>query len=221
MEFEDACQYEMPFEYVAAVVKPKRINNRVKRRATYWWQYGAPAPQLRQALQGLDRFIATPGVSKHRVFVWVDAGTVCNNAIFVFASDDDYFFGVLHSRIHELWARSKGTQLREVESGFRYTPTTCFQTFPFPRPDDTQREAIAAAAKTLHERRQNRLRNDSQLTMTNLYNTNPTWLRTAHAALDHAVAAAYGWKSNLSDQDILANLLALNAQRHAQEQPNP
>ena len=48
--------------------------------------------------------------------------------------DDDYTFGVLHPGVHELWARGTGTQLREVESGFRFTPTTTFETFPFPRP---------------------------------------------------------------------------------------
>ena len=230
MEFEDACQYEMPFEHVAAVVKPQRINNRIRRRAKYWWQYGAPATQLRQALQGLNRFIATPGVSKHRIFVWVDAGTVCNNAIFVFARDDDYFFGVLHSRYHRVWALELGTQL---ESRPRYTPTTCFQTFPFPCPDAVQREAIAAAANELDRLRNNWLNpaetdllgkpvvtetERRKLTLTNLYNANPTWLRKAHTDLDRSVAAAYGWEPDLSDQDILANLLALNARRHAQEQ---
>ena len=235
MEFEDACQYEMPFGHVEDVVKPQRINNRLRRRAEYWWQYGAPATQMRQALQGLSRYIATPRVSKHRLFVWVDAEIMCNDSTDVFASADDYFFGVLHSRIHELWARSKGTQLREVESGFRYTPTTCFETFPFPHPDDAQRAAIAAAAQNLDRLRDNWL-NPAEIdllgkpvvteterrrrTLTNLYNANPAWLQNAHAALDHAVAHAYGWQPDLSDQQILANLLALNAHRHAQEQAN-
>ena len=62
---------------------------------------------------------------------------------------DDYSFGVLHSRLHEVWARSQGTQVRERESGFRYTPTTCFETFPFPEPTDDQKAAIAEAAKQL------------------------------------------------------------------------
>jgi hypothetical protein len=54
-----------------------------------------------------------------------------------------------------MWARSQGTQLRERESGFRYTPTTCFETFPFPEPTDERREAIAAAARELDELRNN------------------------------------------------------------------
>jgi hypothetical protein len=66
-----------------------------------------------------------------------------------FARSDDYFFGVVHSRPHEVWARAQGTQVRERESGFRYTPTTCFETFPFPEPTDAQREAVAEAARKL------------------------------------------------------------------------
>lgn len=56
------------------------------------------------------------------------------NLLVVIAREDDYFFGVLHSRVHELWARAQGTQLREAESGQRYTPTITFETFPFPWP---------------------------------------------------------------------------------------
>ncbi len=233
MEFDDACQYEMPFGHVEDAVRPQRINNRIRRRAEYWWQYGAPATQMRQALQGLSRYIATPRISKHRLFVWVDAEIMCNDSTDVFASDDDYFFGILHSQYHRVWASELGTQLEDRP---RYTPTTCFETFPFPRPDDAQRAAIAAAARRLNELRDNWLNpaetdllgnpvvaetERRRLTLTNLYNANPPWLQHAHANLDHAVARAYGWKSNLSDQDILANLLALNARRHAQEQANP
>ena len=82
---------------------------------------------------------------------------LCNQQTLVFARADDYFFGVLHSRIHEVWARRMGTQLREVESGFRYTPTTTFETFPFPWPpgqgpaDDPRVQAIAQAAQDLRK----------------------------------------------------------------------
>ena len=106
-----------------------------------------------------------------------------------------------------------GTQLREVESGFRYTPTTCFETFPFPNPTDPQLAAIAEAARALNERRENVLKGDPKETLTNLYNKRPTWLANAHATLDAAVADAYGWLSDLTDATILERLLALNLQR--------
>jgi hypothetical protein len=82
-----------------------------------------------------------------------------DHAVFVFTRDDDYFFGVLQSHQHEVWARAQGTQLREVESGFRYTPTSTFETFFFPWPpghepqDSPPVEAIAEAARELVEKR--------------------------------------------------------------------
>jgi hypothetical protein len=113
-----------------------------------------------------------------------------------------------------------GTQLREVESGFRYTPTTCFETFPFPHPTDTQRDAIAEAARDLDRLRNGWLNppglSDADLakrTLTNLYNARPTWLAQAHERLDAAVLAAYGWPSDLPDEELLARLLALNLAR--------
>jgi hypothetical protein len=78
-----------------------------------------------------------------------------DSAVVGFARADDYAFGVLHSRPHEVWARAQGTQVRERESGFRYTPTTCFETFPLPEPTEGQREAIAQAAKRLDDLRSN------------------------------------------------------------------
>jgi hypothetical protein len=111
-------------------------------------------------------------------------------------------------------------QLREVESGFRYTPTTCFETFPFPHPTAEQREAIAAAARELVRLRDGWLNPPglapeelSKRTLTNLYNTRPAWLEHAHAALDRAVVAAYGWPADLPVEDLLARLLALNLER--------
>jgi type II restriction/modification system DNA methylase subunit YeeA len=180
---------------------------------------------MRRALSGLSRFIATPALSKHRIFVWAEPRTLCNQQTLVFARDDDYFFGVLHSRVHEIWARGTGTQLREVSSGFRYTPTTCFETFPFPQPTAEQKEAIAAAAKELNSLREEWLNpapvdglplSKEELkkrTLTNLYNQRPTWLVNAHAALDTSVLAAYGWPPDIDNGDILSRLLALNLKR--------
>jgi hypothetical protein len=172
---------------------------------------------------GLDRYIATPITAKHRLFVWVQADTLPDHQLIVFARDDDYTFGVLHSRAHELWARATGTQLREAESGFRYTPTSTFGTFPFPRPSDEQRDAIASAARELVRLRDGWLSPPGlepaaleKRTLTNLYNERPAWLAHAHAALDAAVFAAYDWPAELLDEEILARLLALNLARAAE-----
>ena len=209
----DAALYEAPFEYVLANVKPGRDNNRDARFRNYWWLHGRPRIEMRQALAGLPRYIGTSMVSRHRMFSYIDGDVLPDATIIVFARDDDYFFGVLHSRIHEVWARAMGTQLREAESGIRYTPTTCFETFPFPEPDDAQRAAVADAAARLNELRQQRLKGDAKITLTGLYNRRPAWLANAHAALDAAVAAAYGWPAALPDAEILERLLALNLER--------
>jgi len=226
MPIEDASQYHAPFEYVKEHVYPIRSKNRRRAYAEKWWQYAEARPGMRQALGGLSRFVATPGVSKHRVFVWVDSKILCNQGTLVFARYDDYFFGVLHSKVHELWARRQGTQLREAESGFRYTPTTCFETFPFPWPpgnkpiDDPNVQAIAVAAKDLVEKRDRWLNPEGmeenelkKRTLTNLYNQRPTWLDLAHKKLDDAVLDAYAWPHDLTNDDILEHLLALNLER--------
>jgi hypothetical protein len=124
-----------------------------------------------------------------------------------------------------------GTQLREAESGYRYTPTTTFETFPFPwapsqePKDDSSVKAIAQAAKELVEQRDRWLNAEGlseaekkKRTLTNLYNQRPTWLDLAHKKLDEAVSAAYGWKSTLTDEEILEKLLALNLERANKKQ---
>jgi hypothetical protein len=222
----DAALYEMPFEFVKKHVYPVRSKNRRAAYAEKWWQYAEARPGMRDALKGKDRYIATPRVAKHRVFVWIQAKVLANDGTAVIAREDDYFFGVLHSRAHELWARATGTQLREAESGFRYTPTTTFETFPFPWPpgketeDDPRVQAITEAAKELVQLRDAWLNppgaSEADLkkrTLTNLYNARPTWLDNVHRNLDTAVFAAYGWPADLSDDDILARLLALNLER--------
>jgi hypothetical protein len=226
MSEEQAAFYEVPFEYVKKNVLPLRLERRDDFRGN-WWQFARPRPEMRNALRGKTRFIATPRHSKHRVFVWAPAAVLCNDSTIVFARDDDYFIGILHSRPHELWARATGTQLREVTSGFRYTPTTCFETFPFPQPTEIQKGGIAEVAAELNRLREGWLNPDTSTgmlsekelkarTLTNLYNQRPTWLVNAHRTLDAAVFAAYGWPEppdQLSDAEILARLLKLNLER--------
>lgn len=219
----EAQQYELPYAHVLEHVKPIRQGNRMKKRETHWWIHGDAAPRIRDALAPLSRFIVTPRVAKHRLFVWITHPTIPDCQLIVFAREDDYFFGVLHSRIHEIWALRMGTSLEDRP---RYTPTTSFETFPLPYPpgqepaDDPRVAAIGAAAAALHAWREAWLNPPDlpasalkQRTLTNLYNARPDDLVALHAALDAAVAAAYGWELPLSDEEILTRLLALNAAR--------
>lgn len=224
----EAALFETPFEYVKRVVRPTRINNKMKWRAENWWLHGYPATTMRQKLMPLERYIATPKVSKHRFFVWLTSDMLPSNLVIAIASDDDCVFGVLSSWIHELWARSVGSQLRESDSGGTYTPTTCFETFPFPHPTDDQEAEIAESARELNVLREGWLNpvdvagnpvlfgtNLRRRTLTNLYNEyeHHTWLVNAHDRLNAAVAAAYGWDTGISDEQVLERLLALNLER--------
>jgi len=146
---EYAAHYEQPFEYLMKTVKPEREKNRREAYKNRWWIYAEARPSMREALGKLDRYLATSMVAKHRIFAWLQSVSLPANVVIVFGRDDDYFFGVLHSRSHAVWSIIQGTQLREQESGSRYTPTTCFETFPFPIPSAEQEAAIAAAAKEL------------------------------------------------------------------------
>ena len=222
MPMERASLYESPFEYVNKNIRSLRLKNRDLRFRTYWWRLGRSRVQFRETVKSLDRYIATPRVSKHRLFVWVSSDVLPDSAVVAVARSDDYTFGVLHSRIHELWARSLGTQLREVESGFRYTPTSTFETFPFPEPTPEQKDKIADAAQRLDALRQGWLNpppdsiGPTQLkrrTLTNLYNDLPVWLELSHKSLDAVVFAAYGWPPDLTDGEIVSRLLGLNLGR--------
>ncbi len=155
----DAALYETPFEYVVQHVKPEREKNNREAYRKYWWRHAEARPGMRAALKGLPRYIATPHVSKHRIFVWVDAAVLPDQMLIVTTRSDDTTFGILHSRFHELWSLRMGTSLEDRP---RYTPTTTFETFPFPEgltPHDTltgrNAEAIAEAARKLNLLRDN------------------------------------------------------------------
>lgn len=313
MTEQEAAFYEAPFAHITHFVKPVRLQNNDRIRRTFWWRFGRNGEQLRAALKPLPRYINTPRVAKYRLFVWQQSPAIPDTATVAIARADDTTLGILHSRFHELWALRLGTSLEDRP---RYTPTTCFETFPFPdglTPLDTAHQrtealacgalipadlsadlpadlcassstvaqkskrkppstpvqqapaaiktiplrdaavAIAKAAHRLDTLRRNWLNPPEwtvrvpevvplgmdkspypdrieprpglseadakalqNRTLTNLYNQRPAWLAQAHAQLDAAVAAAYGWtdyNAGMPDEEILRRLLALNLQR--------
>ena len=131
MSVGDAALYEEPFRWVQERVRPVRQQNRREAYREYWWRHIEPRQGMWQALDGLSRYIATPCVSKHRLFAWYDRRICPDHALIVFARDDDTTFGILHSRFHEVWSLRLGTWLGKGNDP-RYTPTTTFETFPFP-----------------------------------------------------------------------------------------
>ncbi len=151
-----AMSYEKPFQHVEQVVKPVRETNRVKSLRERWWIHARPRYAMRKATNPLERYIVTPEVTKYRIYVWIDKSTVPDHTLHTIAREDDYFFGVLHSFFHEIWALRMGSTLGPTP---RYNSSRTFETFPFPRSpghEDTAHPAhaaISAAAAQLHEER--------------------------------------------------------------------
>ena len=161
MSEAQAALYEAPFGYVSERVKPFRQGNREKESREFWFRHWNPRPAMWSALTGLSRYIATPTVAKHRLFVWCDARICPDHQLIVVARDDDTTFGILHSRFHEIWSLRLGTSLEDRP---RYTPSATFGTFPFPpglTPDipaskyasDPRSKAVALEARRLVEMR--------------------------------------------------------------------
>ncbi|MFN8894193.1 MAG: class I SAM-dependent DNA methyltransferase [Betaproteobacteria bacterium] len=139
----EAAMFELPFSHVVMHVKPFRDANRDRSRRENWWLHGRTGDDLRAATKPLSRVIVTPRVAKFRTFVWMHPRVYVDDATALFARADDTTFGLLHSRLHELWSLRMCTWMGKGNDP-RYTPTTCFETFPFP--------AGLTPADTAHQR---------------------------------------------------------------------
>src|SRR5690606_7673283 len=124
MTVEEAANYEAPFEHVTIHVKPERMKNRRDYVRELWWRHRGAWPVLRQGIAPLPRFAAIPHVAKHFMVAWLTRPLLPDHQLIAVFTDSDVIFGIVHSSVHELWARRAGSQLREAESGFRYTPRT-------------------------------------------------------------------------------------------------
>ncbi len=129
MSEAEAAFYAAPFGHVAEHVKPVRANNKRESYARNWWRHVEARPAMNMALAKLPRFMVTPTVAKYRLFAWMHPPTLPDHQLIAVARDDDTTFGILHSRFHEIWALRMGTALEDRP---RYTPSTTFETFPFP-----------------------------------------------------------------------------------------
>ncbi len=127
----EAAQYELPFEHARANVYEARQKTRQKRSKERWWVYERYRREMREAVSGLSRYIATPRVSKHRLYRWYPNVVLPDARLYVIARDDDVTFGILHSRIHEVWALANSSR-HGVGNDPTYNATSCFENFPFP-----------------------------------------------------------------------------------------
>jgi len=166
---QDASLFELPYHFLEQAYEVYAESSKLKKRKITvrpdWWIHRRTGAALRKAIKNLRRFIVTPRVGKHRVFIWLEEGSIPDSATFAIARDDDTSFGILHSTFHELWSLRMGTFLG-VGNDPRYTPSTTFETFPFPEgltpnipaadyADDPRAIAIATAAARLNELREN------------------------------------------------------------------
>ena len=217
MSHKDAIDYYGPYEYLH---KKMGIDDD---SPSDWWRFLRPRPEMREALRGLERYIATPRVGNHRIFDWVDASTLPDNALVVFASDDDLMLGVLQSRVHTVWTLATCSHLANVP---RYTHRRCFGTFPLPQEAtedakesvrDATRKLLAVRAEWKRSTRESTKPDETKVTgLSALYREMPPRLQERHAELDAAVFAAYGWDekpATMPEDVVLARLLELNLAR--------
>ena len=145
-DMDSACLFEVPFNFVVQHIKPERENNNRAVRAKYWWRLAETMPAMRRATEHIGRFIATPRVAKYRIFVWRPAIFLPDDRLAIIARADDSTFGILSSRIHELWSLAQAS-MHGVGNDPTYNAKSCFETFPFPAgltPADTAHQRVEA-----------------------------------------------------------------------------
>lgn len=232
---EKASEYVQPFQRVIETVKPEREINRDKQRRQYWWRFGRSNQQMRLSLVNLSRYIATAETAKHRIFTFLEGDIIPDNMLIAIALSDAYFLGILSSRIHVSWSLLAGGTLEDRP---RYNKTRCFDPFPFPDPTPEHKQKIRDLGERLDAHRKKVQADHSDITITGMYNLleklragEPftdkdrdyndralvSTLKQIHDELDLAVLDAYGWPHTVTDEQILANLVALNAQRAEEE----
>ncbi len=225
------------YQWILTRVKPVRDQDRRDRHRKFWWIFGEPRKTFRPALAGLTRYLVTPMVAKHRLFTFLSTDILPDQKLIAVASDDAYYLGILSSKFHLSWSLAVCSYIG-VGNDPTYNKSLCFDSFPFPAATTAQQARIRDLGEKLDVHRKARQELYPELTMTGMYNVLEalragreltakekiiheqglvTVLRELHDELDAAVAEAYGWPVDLPDEEILARLVALNAERVEEE----
>ena len=234
-EAEVRSRYPAVYQHVLDNVKPERDQNNRDSYKRNWWVHGEPRKDMRPALEGLPRYVATVETAKHRVFQFLDADILPDNKLIILALAQADQFAILSSRHHAVWSLAQGTLLEDRPV---YPKTKCFDPFPFPETTEAQKTRLRALGEDLDAHRKARQAEHPKLTLTGMYNVLEKLragqriegrdrevydqgligiLRDLHDQIDAAVAEAYGWPATLSDDEILQNLVTLNRTRAAEE----
>jgi SAM-dependent methyltransferase len=208
MLIEAASEYELPFIHIKTFVKPEREENRIEILRERWWQFKRTNQSLREAIKDLDFYFMIPRVSKWAIPIVASKSWLPGEKSISFASKDFYILGLVTSGLHRLWMNSQKSTLK---GDIAYTPTTCFETFPFPQtPTPAIVQQIRDKALELHQYRSDQME-QKQWGITKLYNAYfnepASQLYKLHKQLDALVLQAYGFSP---DNDLLEKLLALN-----------
>jgi len=202
-----------------------------------YWQYGEKRPALYSTLNGLTKALVVPLHSKYFVVDWQPSTIVFSHGLAVIIQSENSVFASLQNTFHEEWSRLLGSTL---ETRMRYTPSDCFETFPFPMNSD----GLDTIGRRYYAHRKALMR-DRQEGLTKTYNrfhdplevaVDITTLRDLHVETDYTVASAYGWDDldlkhgfyetrqgmrytipEEARREILGRLFALNHERNKQE----
>jgi hypothetical protein len=228
-------KYPKTYQWLLERVQPERVTNNDQKLREEWWLYRRANTILRSARQGIQRYIVTAETAKHRIFLFLSCEILPDNRLVTITLDDAYFLGVLSSLIHVTWSLAAGGTLEDRPV---YQKSICFDKFPFPNPTPVQKQEIRELGEKLDAHRKRVQAQYPDVTITGIYNLleklragQPftdkdreyndkalvSTLKQIHDELDAAVLDAYRWSHDISDEEILERLVALNAERAEEE----
>jgi len=236
---EKAKSYPDCMAIVREKVKPERDNNNKKIYKEKWWQFAEKCPGLYSTIEGMGRVLVRAQVSRTHALVFVPADIVISVMCIVLAYDNYSKYALTQSNHHELWVNEYSSSLKKDQ---RYTPSDCFENFPFP--EESRMAGLEGIGEQYYQHRQS-IMQSRQEGLTKTYNRfhhpeetalDITQLRNLHREMDEAAAAAYGWSdlalehgfhqtkqglrytiSEAARREVLGRLLTLNHQRYAAE----
>jgi hypothetical protein len=203
MTEEEAREYPELMAIVEEKVKPQRLAQKREIRARYWWRFGETTPALFKAIAECDRVLVISRVGQHGSFTFLPNDMVYSESLVIFPLQQNSAFSIIQSRFHETWARFFGSSMKD---DLRYTPSDCFETFPFPKNWETD-PTLESIGETYYNCRADLMIQNNQ-GLTDTYNrfhdpneTDPDIekLRELHQAMDQAVLSAYGWNDLNTD----------------------
>ncbi len=188
-------------------VKPARMTDNRGSYRKHWWQYAEKRRDLYSAIDSLNQILVVNcGAAPHLAVTFLPSRMVFANTLTVFAVDTSAALCAIQSRVHEVWARFFSSSLKD---DLRYTPSDCFETFPFPDDWETH-SGLEAAGSAYHEYR-GMLMVENDEGMTRTYNrfhdifendSQIAKLRELHSRMDRAVLDSYGWTDLPVDCDF-------------------